>query len=113
MIIEHDIDVVGVGFRLKKDLRETLATHLSFNELGVELEREPANKYDPNAIKVTILDAPYAGHFLGYVGRETAIVLAPQLDSGRVVVADAQLRGLNGPDYKSGTMHVYLDKEDE
>jgi HIRAN domain len=43
------------------------------------LRRDPANEHDPNAIAV--LDG--AGEQLGWVPRELAAELAPQLDAGR------------------------------
>jgi hypothetical protein len=44
---------------------------------ALELRRDPDNEHDPNAIQVC------AGDQLGWVPRELAAELAPQLDSGR------------------------------
>ena len=43
----------------------------------LELEREPTNGVDRNAIKVL-----HEGRHLGYLGREDAAMLAPRLDAG-------------------------------
>lgn len=49
---------------------------------GLVLEREPDNRYDPNAIKV------YAeGEHIGYIGKDLAKDLAKRMDSGAVVEA--------------------------
>jgi hypothetical protein len=52
----------------------------------LELEREPNNEYDKNAIRVA-----HGGAKLGYVPRELAQILAPLMDAGlpvRAVVGD-------------------------
>ena len=46
------------------------------------LVREPDNPYDPNAIAVKLANIP-----LGYVPREIAKELAPEMDSGRRFIA--------------------------
>jgi HIRAN domain len=43
----------------------------------LELRRDPANEHDPNAIQVHA-----GGEQIGWVPREIAAVLAPQLDAG-------------------------------
>lgn len=48
-----------------------------------QLDREPNNHFDPNAIRVTI-----AGRLLGYVPRQTASALAPMMDLGLEVMAE-------------------------
>jgi hypothetical protein len=81
-----DCTVVGLQFRWKMTGRETLARSVPF---PVELEREPDNKVDPNAIKVNIAAkfklTALRGRQLGYLRREIAEMLAPHLDSGRTV----------------------------
>jgi hypothetical protein len=42
------------------------------------LVREPKNPHDANAIRVEV-----AGYFMGYVGRQIARWLAPEMDGGR------------------------------
>jgi HIRAN domain len=44
----------------------------------LEIRRDPANEHDPNAIMVLA-----AGELIGFVPRETAAELAPELDAGR------------------------------
>lgn len=44
----------------------------------VRLEREPSNPHDRNAIAVSV-----GGETIGYIAREEAAILAPQLDAGR------------------------------
>lgn len=62
----------------------------------LELRREPGNPHDPNAILVLWRDKD-----IGYVTRECASILAPQLDSGRP--HRAQVHRIKGglPDYPS------------
>ena len=51
---------------------------------ALTLVREPENEHDGNAIKVTYTDpedASFTVH-LGYVARETAAWIAPELDEG-------------------------------
>lgn len=55
---------------------------------GLELEREPFNQYDPNAIKV--LD-PESKEHLGYVSKEHAVEIAPLMDNGQAF--DATVTG--------------------
>jgi HIRAN domain-containing protein len=44
----------------------------------LELHRDPANEHDPNAIEVLA-----GGELIGFVPRELAAELAPELDAGR------------------------------
>ena len=46
------------------------------------LVREPNNPHDPNAIRVEL-----AGLYLGYVPRDIAKDLAPQMDAGKIFMA--------------------------
>lgn len=69
-----ELELVGMNFRTKKEVRQHLKSQLSF---AVKIEREADNEHDENAIKVL------KGSFhLGYIKRETAAILAPRLDSG-------------------------------
>jgi hypothetical protein len=45
----------------------------------LDLERDPENEFDPNAIKVIW---PATGEFLGFVAKEVAADLAPEMDAG-------------------------------
>lgn len=77
--------VVGLQFRWKMSGRETLARSVPF---PVELEREPDNKVDENAIKVNIAGnyklTALRGRQLGYLRKEIAAMLAPRLDAGHI-----------------------------
>jgi len=67
--------LMGVNFR-GPAVRELVAD-LPVGEDRFDFERDPANQYDPNAIKV-LLD----GEFLGFVAKEVAEELAPLMDAG-------------------------------
>jgi hypothetical protein len=77
--------VVGMQFRWKMTGREMLARAVPF---PVELEREPDNKFDPNAVKVNLAAtkklSSLKGKHLGYLRREVAELLAHRLDAGTV-----------------------------
>lgn len=66
----------GVSFRpieakvIVKELEE---------DATLDLERDPHNEYDPNAIKV--LD-PESGEFIGFLAKEDAKNIAPWMDGG-------------------------------
>ena len=47
----------------------------------LELTREPFNPHDPNAIMVSIDDT-----HIGYVAKEIAVEIAPEMDSGMTAV---------------------------
>ena len=63
--------------------RDHHAAVLASDEVGpgraLELRRDPGNPHDPNAIAV---DTP-AGEQVGWVPRDVAAELAPELDAGR------------------------------
>lgn len=79
------LTVVGLQFRFKVTGREMLARAVPF---PVELEREPDNEYDENAIKVNIAAdkklTKLKGVQLGYLRKEVAAILAPKLDAGSI-----------------------------
>jgi hypothetical protein len=69
-IMEADIDVVGVHYR--KDSAMAFARR---GQHSFELEREPGNPHDPNAIRVIGVSKGWffwRKHFLGYVPMYTA-----------------------------------------
>ena len=49
---------------------------------SLDLEREPDNAFDSNAIKVLSPEHEGEAAFLGYIAKEIAISLAPAMDSG-------------------------------
>jgi hypothetical protein len=91
----HNLTVVGLNFRWKKENRAVLAAMLAKSSIsGIRLEREPESEYDANAIAVYLPVRVFDGKQLGYLGRETAAVLAPKFDAGTLVVESCTLLGL-------------------
>ncbi len=88
--------LVGMQYRTKQPLRYMIAKRLP---LKVRLEREPDNKFDPNAIKVICNQAPYKDIFLGYIPRLVSEVLAPKMDTEKEykapLVKGAKLVGID------------------
>ena len=89
-----EITCVGMQFRWKMSGRETLARAVPFK---VDLEREPDNPKDPDAIKVVIASdfklTKLKGKHLGYLrsgwkdgSEKIAQLLAPKLDNGTLEV---------------------------
>lgn len=77
-----ELKVVGVTFKnddgsSRKDLIFNMC-----DQSPIMLEREPNNKYDPNAIKV-ITD----GGQIGYIGKDYSAILAEYMDAGRQFTA--------------------------
>jgi len=71
--------VAGVTF----DGRQAVVARLCVGE-EIQLRREPANPFDPNAIRVERLD----GHQIGFLNRHLAAQLAPFFDArNRLVIA--------------------------
>jgi len=58
--------------------------------IAVNLEREPNNRHDRNAIAVR-LDRWRVGTMVGYVPRDVAAKLAPLMDSRTIVISSAWL----------------------
>lgn len=106
--VVQELDVVGLGFRMKRDVREQLAAVLLKRPMKVSLTREQENEYDVNAIRVDALDGFLKGRQVGYVRATTAEILAKKIDDGEFSVESAELVMLYGPDYKDGVMHVVL-----
>jgi hypothetical protein len=106
-----EIEVVGVYYRVTQDTMDSLA---SDTPLHCKIEREPKNPHDPNAIKVIVTEKPYAktheGMHIGYVGRPTATVIAPELDDGTFPYTDAWLTSLD-PESGRGELLLTRDKK--
>lgn len=69
-IFEERLEVTGVSFR-----KEDAAAFATAKEGWLELERDPGNKHDPNAIKVNGCNKGFFGtkrRFIGYVPREVS-----------------------------------------
>lgn len=70
----HRVQVVGIHFR-GRDVKELAASLPLGTELS--LRREPENEHDQNAIMVYYLDT-----HIGYVNRQSALWIAPDMDEG-------------------------------
>lgn len=73
-ILQLDFPVVGVPY----ENRHAVIRRFAKPNCPVYLVREPTNRYDNNAVMVLLAE----GYQIGYVPREDAEVLAPQLDTG-------------------------------
>ena len=62
--------------------------------VNARLERETANAYDGNAVKVMISVGSGAEYHMGYVPRDLAAAVAPLLDKG--IELAARFRGVTG-----------------
>lgn len=110
----HTLDVVGLGFRLKRETRVNLAMRAekSGGIKGIRLVREPDNEYDPNAIAVFLPKRLMGGAQIGYLRRPSAELLARKLDAGEMVIVKATLLSLRAEDdLKEGPLDVlFRDK---
>jgi HIRAN domain len=101
-----ELTVVGMIHHTTKSTRIILRDKLP---VECELEREPNNKYDQNAIKVNVTEigAFYNLH-LGYIRRQVAVDLAHYLGSGATlsscVLSDIDI------DKGEGTLEIRLGK---
>ncbi len=89
----HVAGVAGAGAHHA----DALATDAVAPGAPLELRRDPANPHDPNAIQVHPADG---GEQVGWVPRELAAELAPELDAGRrwtAVVLREQRRSPRDP----------------
>lgn len=108
---EHEMDVTGIRFRWKKDLREQLAKKVSPRGITqMILEREPDNQYDENAISVRLpnkVDIEGHDNHLGYIRRDSAALLAPKIDAGELQIIGATLTELRAEtDFAEGSLLV-------
>jgi hypothetical protein len=105
----HQLDVVGLGFRMKRDARRTLADIIAKNGniWGMQLVREPDNPADTNAIMVCLPKRLMGGAHIGYLRAPSAELLAPRIDRGSLAVVRATLLELRSEnDFKEGTLDV-------
>lgn len=108
---QHELDVIGLKFRWKRDGRRALADMIVKRGSigGVRFIREPDNRADENAIMVCLPERILGGKQLGYLRAETAAVLAPHLDSGKTEIVNVVLESLDEhDDWNSGTMVAYF-----
>ena len=75
---EITLTCVGLHYRLTITKLRKLQDNLP---LQAELRREPENEYDENAIAVWVIEKPFREVKIGYLKREVAHDLAPQMDS--------------------------------
>lgn len=81
-IFEDRLEVAGVSFR-----KEDAAAFAGAKNVWLELEREPGNKYDENAIKVIGCSKGFFGtkrRFIGYVPKEVSRVIVEGGYWGRI-----------------------------
>ena len=94
-----DLSVVGIQHRVTMSTREMIAKRIDLHgPVEVELQREPDNEYDRNAIRVVIDAGPYKNLHIGYVPRLAAEILAPALDKGSAEFGMAILTSLDARD---------------
>ena len=77
-----ETNVAGITFR-KQNFENVLANHKAKEFFTCNLEREPDNKYDANAIKVVVDDV-----FIGYIPSAQAQLIAPMMDAGQDIKAN-------------------------
>ena len=103
-IMAADIEVAGIPYRK--------AAALAFargKQQYLELEREPSNPHDPNAIKVIGVSKGLFGwkrHFVGYVPRETAKEIA---EEGLLDAIIPRLRNIWAGGYVQDVVYVRFD----
>jgi HIRAN domain len=111
--VSHDLDVVGLGFRVKRETRVAIWKMMEDKAgiKGMRLVRELDNPADANAIAVYLPKRLMKGMQIGYLRRPTAEILAPKLDNGTLVVQSAVLAWLSAEDdYKEGSLAVIFKK---
>src|SRR5580765_652242 len=81
------MEVAGIQYRVSVSTRRMIGNLIATEIVECELEREPKNEHDANAIKVILKTKPYDGFHIGYVPRQIASVRAPVLDAGVHVIA--------------------------
>jgi hypothetical protein len=95
------VDIVGESF-YGKAIRDVIAMSGKGADLWASLIPEPANPYDPNAVKVVI-----QGKHVGHLSREVAIVFLPVARRIRELGCDAQCAAMIGGG--GGVNSVMLD----
>jgi hypothetical protein len=105
--IEQELDLVGLGFRMKREERCALGMKVAKAPQPVTFHREQENKYDVNAIAV------YRGkEKLGYLRRETAEKLAPLIDDKEIKLSGKLIELLASDDNKTGVMFVIIERKE-
>jgi len=103
-----EISVVGMLYRVTPGTLEKMRDALP---LRCELEREPENLHDENAVKVMVTERPWAkphGFFhVGFLSREVAAEFASRMDVGKFPFTEAWLMEI---DEANGTGVLLLKK---
>jgi len=86
--------VVGISFKNEDNTdRQTIARNLNKGDI-LELRRDPLNIFDKFCIEIFTSD----GHKIGFINRELAKDLAPNLDRGIPVTCTiSEITGLDKP----------------
>lgn len=70
------------GAQFRPESARTITQELNISDV-LELEREPHNQYDENAIQVIA-----HGEHIGYIQRDLAALIAPKMDAGEEPYAE-------------------------
>lgn len=106
MAVLHQIRTKVVGVTKKNECDERIQELLdsisdyAYDGMPLELEHEPNNEYDPNAIKVYC-----DGDHIGYLSREMAETIVDAVDEGRV---EAEIAEITGGDEKSYGCNIVI-----
>jgi hypothetical protein len=110
---QHELDVTGLRFRWKRDVRRALAGTIRKEDgiVGIRCKREPDNDYDANAIAVYLPTRLLHGRQLGYLRRDAAAVLAPRLDDGSLRIVGVTLAELYAEnDWNEGRLVIEFER---
>ena len=92
-----ELTVMGLRYRVNRQARDFLSR---YTPIPVELEREPGNAKDSNAIRVHIgrnfTLKKYRGLHIGYLRALVAEEFAPAIDSGAIVFSECYLTAIDG-----------------
>lgn len=103
--VQFDIPVMGMKHRLSVSTRRMLKDRVDEETVEAMLQPEPENPHDKNAVKVLVVNEPFAGFHLGYVPREVAAKLHPTLLSIDVEVVACVITEM---DAEEGTANLYV-----
>ena len=85
--------VVGVTVGRRQEALENL-TKYDTDLISIDLEREAANEYDGNAVRVITTVQGKGSYIIGYLPRMMAAIIAPLIDAGKAVRASfKEVRG--------------------
>jgi len=87
--------------------RQQIIRDLVYDGAGLVLERQPENRFDPNAIAV-LYDSADLDEYkqIGYLSRDLATKLAPKMDAGQVI--DAEVLDVTGEDTDTLGVNIQL-----